>query len=81
VGDVRALVAAFGGTANLAGVEVHSTRIGVTLRDPQAADPQAIQAAGFRGAVRVADALWHVIVGPDSGSVADELRGLARPAD
>lgn len=80
-GDVRALAAAFGGSANLAGVEVHSTRIGITLRNPQAADPQAIQASGFRGAVRVADALWHVIVGPDSGAVADELRGLARPAD
>jgi PTS system N-acetylglucosamine-specific IIC component len=80
-GDVRALAAAFGGAANLAGVEVHSTRIGVTLKNPEGADPRAIQASGFRGAVRVADALWHVIVGPDSGAVADQLRGVMRPAE
>jgi PTS system N-acetylglucosamine-specific IIC component len=80
-GDVRALAAAFGGAANLAGIEVHSTRIGVTLINPEGADPRAIQASGFRGAVRVADALWHVIVGPDSGAVADQLRGVMRPAE
>lgn len=80
-GDVRALAAAFGGSANLAGVEVFSTRIGVTLKNPQGADPRAIQTAGFRGAVRVTDAQWHVIVGPDSGTVADELRATARPAE
>ncbi len=77
----RALAAAFGGAANVQDVVVHSSRIGVTLKNPQAADPVAIQAAGFRGAVHVADALWHVIVGPDSVAVADALRGAARPAD
>jgi PTS system N-acetylglucosamine-specific IIC component len=80
-GDVRALAVAFGGPANLANVEVHSTRIGVTLKNPAAADPSAVQAAGFRGAVRVSDVIWHVIVGPQSAWVASELRRAAQPGE
>jgi N-acetylglucosamine PTS system EIICBA or EIICB component len=72
--DVRALARAFGGTANLEGVEVFSTRIKVTAKDAAAVDAASLAAAGFRGVVQVADATWHVIVGPDAERAALALR-------
>lgn len=74
-GDIVALARALGGTANLADVEVFSTRLKLTLRDSAAAQPAALRAAGFRGAVQVAPSAWHVIVGPDAERVALALRG------
>jgi len=72
--DVAALARAFGGQANLAGVEVFSTRVKLTLKDAAAVDAAALRAAGFRGAVQVAPSMWHVIVGPDAEAVALALR-------
>jgi PTS system N-acetylglucosamine-specific IIC component len=72
--DVAALALALGGKANLAGVEVFSTRLKLTLRDPTRVDPAALRAAGFRGAVQVAPAMWHVIVGPQADAAALALR-------
>jgi PTS system N-acetylglucosamine-specific IIC component len=73
-GDVAALARALGGKANLAGVEVFSTRLKLTLKDAAAVDTAALRAAGFRGSVQVAPATWHVIVGPDAESAALALR-------
>ena len=73
--DVAALTKALGGKANLSTVEVFSTRLKVTLKDTAAVDVAAVQAAGFRGAARVADATWHVIVGPGAEAAALALRG------
>lgn len=74
-GDVAALARALGGTANLAGVEVFSTRLRLTLKDATAVDSTALRGAGFRGAVEIAPGTWHVIVGPDAPSAALALRG------
>jgi PTS system N-acetylglucosamine-specific IIC component len=75
IGDVAALARALGGHANLAGVEVFSTRLKLTLKDAAAVDAAALRAAGFRGTVQVAPATWHVIVGPEAESAALALRG------
>lgn len=72
--DVAALARALGGTANLAAVEVFSTRLKVTLKDAKAVDAAGLKSAGYRGAVRVAEATWHVIVGPDAEATAGALR-------
>jgi N-acetylglucosamine PTS system EIICBA or EIICB component len=73
-GDVAALARAIGGSVNLAGVEVFSTRLKLTLKDAAAVDALALRAAGFRGAVQIAPATWHVIVGPDAEGAALALR-------
>ena len=79
-GDVAALVRALGGPANLATVEVCSTRLRLTVKDAAALDAAALRAAGFRGTVQVAPATWHVIVGPDAENAARLLRaGQAAP--
>ncbi|HTU68393.1 MAG TPA: N-acetylglucosamine-specific PTS transporter subunit IIBC [Steroidobacteraceae bacterium] len=72
--DVAALTRALGGAGNLAGVEVFSTRLKLTLKDAAAVDEAALRAAGFRGAVRITDAVWHVIVGPEAERTALALR-------
>jgi PTS system N-acetylglucosamine-specific IIC component len=53
---------------------VFSTRLKLTLKDASAVDVAALKAAGFRGAVQVAPASWHVIVGPDAERAALALR-------
>jgi PTS system N-acetylglucosamine-specific IIC component len=73
-GDVAALARALGGKTNLASVEVFSTRLKLTLKDATVVDSAALRAAGFRGAVQVAPAAWHVIVGPGAESAALALR-------
>jgi PTS system N-acetylglucosamine-specific IIC component len=72
--DIEALARAFGGQANLAGVEVFSTRLKLTMKDAKAVDIAVLKAAGFRGAVQIADAAWHVIVGPNAEATALALR-------
>ena len=73
-GDVAALVAALGGRSNLAEVSVHSSRVRVTLRDPDIVRDAAVLAAGFRGAVRAAPGCWHVLAGPQAADVARALQ-------
>ncbi len=72
--DVQALARAFGGRTNLAGVEVFSTRLKITARDASSVDAAALEAAGFRGVVQVAQSTWHVIVGPEAETAALALR-------
>ncbi|HEV8443209.1 MAG TPA: hypothetical protein VGQ27_07000, partial [Steroidobacteraceae bacterium] len=55
-------------------LEVFSTRLRLTLKDAAAVDATAVRAAGFRGAVQVAPATWHVIVGPVAENAALTLR-------
>jgi PTS system N-acetylglucosamine-specific IIC component len=74
LGDVRALARAFGGAANLAAVEVFSTRLKITAKDAAAVDAAALAKAGFRGVVQVADASWHIVVGPGAENAALALR-------
>lgn len=72
--DVSALARAFGGAANLAAVEVFSTRLKITAKDAAAVDAAALAKAGFRGVVQVADASWHIVVGPGAENAALKLR-------
>ena len=72
--DVNALASAFGGAANLAAVEVFSTRLKITAKDAAAVDAGALAKAGFRGVVQVADASWHIVVGPGAETAALALR-------
>jgi N-acetylglucosamine PTS system EIICBA or EIICB component len=72
-GNVAALLAALGGKSNLAKVEARSTRLLIEVRDGGAVDEPRLSAAGYRGAVRVADRGWQVVVGPDAASVAGIL--------
>jgi N-acetylglucosamine PTS system EIICBA or EIICB component len=71
--DIAALAAALGGSANVASVEVHSTRLGVQVRESRAIDVASIKAAGARTAVKVTNSLWHIIVGPTAKDVASRL--------
>ncbi|HEX5649013.1 MAG TPA: PTS transporter subunit EIIC, partial [Steroidobacteraceae bacterium] len=60
-----ALVAAFGGSANVHAVaRVAQTRLRVQVRDGAAVDATAVQAASPRGAVEAAPGCWHVLVAP-----------------
>jgi PTS system N-acetylglucosamine-specific IIC component len=74
-GDPAALLVALGGRSNIARAEVFSSRIAIELRDGAAVDDSGMRAAGYRGATRVADKVWHVIVGPEAPAVAAQLRG------
>lgn len=74
--DVSALASALGGAKNVESVDVHSTRLGVRVRESAAIDISAIKASGARAAVRVNESLWHVIVGPRAEEVASGLRGV-----
>jgi PTS system N-acetylglucosamine-specific IIC component len=74
-GNARDLLAALGGKANVAKVEAASTRLLIEVRDAAGVDEAKLEAAGFRGASRVADRLWHVIVGPDAPAVAAQVLG------
>ena len=73
-GNVAALLAALGGKSNLAKVEVRSTRLLIEVRDEGAVDEPGLSVAGYRGAIRVADRGWQVVVGPDAASVAGVLK-------
>jgi PTS system N-acetylglucosamine-specific IIC component len=74
--DVRALAAALGGVGNLDAIDVRASRLSLTLKDRAAVNPGALKSAGFRGAVQVGDATWHVIVGPEAEAAAQALRAL-----
>ena len=73
-GNVAALLAALGGKSNLEKVEVRSTRLLIEVRDEGAVDEPGLSVAGYRGAIRVADRGWQVVVGPDAASVAGVLK-------
>jgi PTS system N-acetylglucosamine-specific IIC component len=74
-GNAAGLLVALGGKANLVKVESVSSRLLIEVRDGAGVDEVKVSAAGFRGASRVADRLWHVIVGPDAPAVAAKLQG------
>jgi N-acetylglucosamine PTS system EIICBA or EIICB component len=74
-GNAQTLRDAFGGQGNLAKVEAQSTRLLVEVRDGATVDEAKLRAAGYRGASRVADRVWHVIVGPEAAAAAAMLRG------
>ncbi len=69
------LAAILGGRANVVDVEAWSTRLVINVRDPSAIDSVALESAA-RGAVRIGNTTWHVIVGPLAPQTAAALRAL-----
>src|SRR5687768_7012040 len=69
-----AIAAALGGMDNIESVEaVAITRLRVALRDERRIDDDALEHAGARGVMRVADGVVHVIVGEDAEGYAAAL--------
>ena len=77
-GDVAAradgLARAFGGRANLTHIDVRGSRLVITVADAAVADESAVRQAGFRGVVKVAARIWHVVAGPEAERAAARLR-------
>ncbi|HEX6637961.1 MAG TPA: N-acetylglucosamine-specific PTS transporter subunit IIBC [Steroidobacteraceae bacterium] len=73
-GQAHVLMSALGGRSNVSRLEARSTRLLVEVVDCSAVDEAKLHAAGYRGIARVADKLWHVIVGPEAPAVAARLR-------
>jgi N-acetylglucosamine PTS system EIICBA or EIICB component len=69
------LAGILGGRANVVDVEAWSTRLVINVRDPAAIDSVALESAA-RGAVRIGNTTWHVIVGPRADQTAAALRAL-----
>ena len=74
-GDVHALLAALGGKANIASAQAFASRIAIEVREGTGVDEARLRTAGYRGAARVSEKIWHLIVGPEAASVAAQLRG------
>lgn len=75
------LLAALGGAANVRSISNRSTRLIVDLDDPARIDEAALAAAGVRGRAQLPGGRSQVIVGPDAGAVAEDIRALVRAAD
>jgi len=78
--DANALLAALGGSDNLASVESASTRLLVAVADDGRVDEAALAAASPRGFARAAPGRVHVIIGPAAGRARDELSSLWQAA-
>jgi PTS system glucose-specific IIC component len=75
------IASALGGTGNIEAVEaVAITRLRVALRDEGRVDAGALERAGARGVMRVADGVIHVIVGEDAEGYAAALTSEQTPA-
>jgi PTS system N-acetylglucosamine-specific IIC component len=68
-----ALLAAFGGRANVQAATAFSSRILVTLADPAAADAIAVDTASPCGAVETGPGQWQIIVAHGAAETAKQL--------
>jgi N-acetylglucosamine PTS system EIICBA or EIICB component len=64
------LLSSLGGSANLAGVTVRSSRLLVEVKDANKVAEKDLRDAA-RGVVQTAPSRWQIIVGPDAQAVAD----------
>jgi PTS system N-acetylglucosamine-specific IIC component len=78
--DANALLAALGGSDNIASVESASTRLLVAVADDGRVDEVALAAASPRGFARAAPGRVHVIIGPAARRARDELSSLWQAA-
>src|SRR6185436_12315930 len=60
----RDLLAALGGTHNISELGASSTRVRVSVVDPNAVDEPALRALGLRGIARPAPKHVHLVIGP-----------------
>jgi PTS system N-acetylglucosamine-specific IIC component len=76
----RAYIEALGGAANLASVDACTTRLRLTLADPQRAADVRLRQLGARGVVRPGGNALQVIVGPIADQLAGQIRAALRAA-
>ena len=72
--DMKAVVAALGGAANVQEVQVCSSRLRVSIVHGEAVSETALKACGARGVVKLKDCV-HIVFGPAAPGFADILRG------
>jgi len=68
------MLAALGGSGNVAALDASGTRILATLRDDTLAREDDLRALGLRGIARPAPRSVHLLVGPEIAAVLGELR-------
>ncbi|QYE33889.1 N-acetylglucosamine-specific PTS transporter subunit IIBC [Polymorphobacter sp. PAMC 29334] len=76
--EADALIAALGGATNIATVKAVSSRLVVVVRDDQRVDATTA-ALVARMLVLTRPLTWHVIAGPDAGSLAAQIEAALRP--
>jgi len=76
----RRLLDALGGDRNVAALEASATRILATLRDGALAREDDLRAMGLRGIARPSPLSIHLLVGPETGGVLQEMRRLVAAA-
>uniref|UniRef100_UPI0025F69882 PTS transporter subunit EIIC n=1 Tax=uncultured Caulobacter sp. TaxID=158749 RepID=UPI0025F69882 len=72
----QVLTAALGGAGNLKVVGACSSRLRAVVRNADAIDEAALNAAGVRGVVRVGERTVHVVLGPSAERVVEAMRCL-----
>ncbi|ODU22552.1 MAG: PTS N-acetyl-D-glucosamine transporter [Sphingomonas sp. SCN 67-18] len=73
-GDGAAIVAALGGAGNLQSIDACTTRLRLTLADPEKIDEAALRAAGARGVIHVGQNGLQVVMGPQADQIASAMR-------
>nr|WP_295663300.1 N-acetylglucosamine-specific PTS transporter subunit IIBC [Polymorphobacter sp.] len=74
-----ALIAALGGTANVASVKAVSSRLLVVVRSDEKLDAAAVARASGRMVVSTGPLTWHVIAGPGAASIAGQIADAIAP--
>jgi PTS system N-acetylglucosamine-specific IIC component len=72
----RRLLDALGGDRNVAALEGSATRILATLRDAALVRDDDLSSMGLRGIARPSPLSIHLLVGPETGGVLQEMRRL-----
>jgi PTS system N-acetylglucosamine-specific IIC component len=77
-GEAPGWIRALGEAANLRAVEACTTRLRLTVVDPDKLDEPALKALGSRGVLKLADNAVQVVVGPIADQLAAEIRATLR---
>ncbi|MCA8405136.1 N-acetylglucosamine-specific PTS transporter subunit IIBC [Burkholderia cenocepacia] len=67
-------IAALGGAANLSVVDACTTRLRLTVVDPEKVSEPALKSIGARGVLKRGGNSVQVIIGPEADIIADEMR-------
>jgi PTS system N-acetylglucosamine-specific IIC component len=71
--DSGALLAAFGGRANLASVMAKSSRLLVEVKDAAKVTESDLRQRAPRGVVQTSQQRWQVLAGPDAAALAAQF--------
>jgi len=73
-------ILALGGAGNLRAVEACTTRLRLTVVNPDQINDNALKPLGSRGVLRLADGAVQVVVGPIADQLAADIRAVLRSA-